>query len=409
MNGPARDAQLGKLGMPHDGADSAGGPRDVQSRQDKMALASDTDWRDWRRQQSAAALYLRSRLGGLLYLIGWGVVAVAGGIANDHAWIGLALSVAFILLALWRLFDAPRGTDAASLHTWLRRYGPVMLGSAAIWGAVQAWVLLDGHFDSATRTAALVATVGYSTVFANVYAMVRSVAIAGMVMMMGPAVLVLWVLPGQVPLAAIMSLYAGYLAFALVLAHSDHRRRLDLDQALHQQRDLFERLSRTDPLTGLHNRRHFNAELDAAAECARSGAAGFALMIIDIDHFKSVNDRFGHAAGDTCLVGLADRLQQAFHQPGMLLARLGGEEFAVLIANMDEGGAQALAEGFRATMAAEPMASDGQRLAVTVSIGVGAFDLRRHGDGDGLFRAVDAALYAAKHAGRNRVLAVQEH
>lgn len=381
----------------------------MQSRQDNTALVSDTDWRDWRRRQSAAALYTRSRLGGLLYLIGWGVVAVAGGIAHDHAVLGLLVSAVFIALALWRLFDAPGAGDTTRLRTWLLRYGGVMLGSAATWGAVQAWVLLDSHFDSATRTAALVATVGFSTVFANVYAMVRSIALVGIVMMMGPAMLMLWALPGQLPLAAIMSLYAGYLAFALYLSHSDHRRRLDLDQALHQQRDLFERLSRTDPLTGLHNRRHFNAELDSAAEHARQGAPGFALLIIDIDHFKSVNDRFGHAVGDACLVALADRLQQAFRDPGTLLARLGGEEFAVLIGGSDDAAATILAEGFRSNMAALPILSDGHRLAITVSIGVGVFHPQKHGDGDGLFRAVDAALYEAKHAGRNRVLTAREH
>jgi len=379
----------------------------VQALQDKMVASSPTDWRDWRRQQSASALYLRSRLGGLLYLIGWGVVAFAGGIPREHPWLGLAISIAFVMLALLRLFGAPSGSDAASLRIWLRRYGAVMLCGAALWGSVQAWVLLDDHFDQATRTAALIATVGYSTVFANVYAMVRSVAAAGTVLMMVPAMLVLWLVPGQVPLAAIMSLYAGYLAFALYLGHSDHRRRLDLDQALHQQRDLFERLSRTDPLTGLHNRRHFNAALDAAAERARNDEAGFTLIIIDIDHFKSVNDRFGHAVGDACLVAVADRMQRSFNASGMLLARLGGEEFAVLLLGERQADAQQRAERFRAELATAPIFAQGHHLTITVSIGVGSFDSRRHQDGDDLFRAVDSALYSAKHAGRNRVAAAQ--
>ncbi|HBD20854.1 MAG TPA: GGDEF domain-containing protein, partial [Arenimonas sp.] len=114
------------------------------------------------------------------------------------------------------------------------------------------------------------------------------------------------------------------------------------------------------------------------------------------------NDRHGHAVGDACLKAIADRLQRAFPPPRALLARLGGEEFGVLF-DGPEAEARQAAEAFRHALAIGLLDVEGQRLPVTVSIGVGGFDPVRHGDGDGLYRAVDAALYAAKADGRDRV------
>src|SRR5690606_26924682 len=137
---------------------------------------------------------------------------------------------------------------------------------------------------------------------------------------------ILWMDVSQRPLAVAMTFYAVYLAGALLRTHADYRRRLELDIALREQRDLYEGLSRTDPLTGVFNRRHFGERMDALAAVAREGGEGFTLLILDVDHFKKVNDVHGHAIGDACLKALADRMRQAFSPSRALLARLGGEE-----------------------------------------------------------------------------------
>jgi diguanylate cyclase (GGDEF)-like protein len=161
----------------------------------------------------------------------------------------------------------------------------------------------------------------------------------------------------------------------------------------------YAQLSRIDPLTGVANRRHFSERLEALAQ-AGDGSA-FALLILDIDHFKRINDRHGHAVGDACLQAIAARMRAAF-PASALLARLGGEEFGVLIED-PAGPAVQSAEAFRATLATTPLDCDGADVQLTVSIGVGVFEPRRHGDGDGFYRAVDRALYDAKERGRNRV------
>lgn len=366
-----------------------------------------TGTRDWRRSQVVADTYQRSKLAGFLYLFGWAVVALLGHAYDFEPAATLAIGAAFLAMGVLRLRLRPPGTtDTAANRRWLKQYALVLPLAPALWSAVQVWILLDPRFDGSARLVALIATIGYATVFVNMYSTVRTLSAIGAALLFVPVLVVLWADPLHRALAIAMSFYALYLVGALLGSHAEYRRRLDLDQALREQRDLYEQLSRTDPLTGVFNRRHFTARLEAAAQQATAGGEGFSLLILDIDHFKRVNDQFGHVVGDACLVAVADRLQRALPTPGALLARLGGEEFGVLLPG-DPGVAVATAEAFRFDLSQRPLECEGRRLDLTVSIGIGAFDPAEHGDADGLYRAVDLALYAAKAHGRNRVQAIR--
>ena len=156
------------------------------------------------------------------------------------------------------------------------------------------------------------------------------------------------------------------------------------------------RLSTTDPLTGAANRRQFDDAIDLEWRRAARAQSPLTLMMIDIDHFKAFNDTRGHQAGDDCLRRVADALRQRLHRAGDLIARYGGEEFAVLITNVDEVHARELAEGLRHAVEDIGM--------TTISIGVAQRVPARGGEHDALIRAADAALYAAKNGGRNRVV-----
>ena len=156
------------------------------------------------------------------------------------------------------------------------------------------------------------------------------------------------------------------------------------------------RLAMSDPLTGLANHRTFHSALATEAERARRHGRRLALAVIDVDHFKAVNDLHGHMAGDRVLVEVATRLQGAARS-GDILARVGGEEFAWIIPDADIAGAHAVAERARRAVGDAPMPGVG---AVTVSIGVA--DLARGGNVIDLYRRADDALYQAKRAGRNR-------
>lgn len=158
----------------------------------------------------------------------------------------------------------------------------------------------------------------------------------------------------------------------------------------------------TDSLTGLANRRAFDRALNAELTGIQNGKVAGCLAMFDIDHFKSVNDRYGHATGDDVLKGFAEILKRALREADTV-ARFGGEEFVVIIKGADITNAHATCERIRATFAGSAcQAEDGRVVRATVSAGIA--QLAAGSTVDELLAAADAALYRAKTAGRNRLV-----
>ncbi len=157
-----------------------------------------------------------------------------------------------------------------------------------------------------------------------------------------------------------------------------------------------------DPLTGLMNRRGFEAV--CAAEVARAARYGkeFAIVLADIDHFKWLNDAHGHAAGDTALCGVAELFQRTLRECDTV-ARLGGEEFIFLLPNTRSDGATELVERLRETLEGHRFQVRGKQVSITASFGVSLSGERSALALDTLFQEADIALYAAKRGGRNQV------
>lgn len=167
------------------------------------------------------------------------------------------------------------------------------------------------------------------------------------------------------------------------------------------------RLAAIDPLTGLYNRRYALPRLAAIAERALLRNGAFAVMVIDIDRFKSVNDRWGHAAGDSVLVAVAQRLSDNLRGSD-LIARIGGEEFLVALPDTAMPEARATAERIRAVVQNRPIPlPGGETLHVTVSIGLAGgtgAEVLQQGSLADLVNKADHALLAAKAGGRNQVM-----
>lgn len=171
-----------------------------------------------------------------------------------------------------------------------------------------------------------------------------------------------------------------------------------LQDELRRRNAELEALIRVDALTGLPNRRHMQEQLVAAAAAARRHDRSMVVLMADVDHFKRVNDRFGHDAGDEVLREVASRLASACRTEDVV-GRWGGEEFLVVAQSTDASGASALGERFRSAAAATPIQVRDASTTITVSIGAAAGT----GDVNAMLRDADAALYEAKSAGRNRV------
>ena len=178
-------------------------------------------------------------------------------------------------------------------------------------------------------------------------------------------------------------------------------------QRIEAQNEELKRLASVDGLTGLMNRRAFFQDATAIAERHAASGTGVAVLMMDVDHFKSVNDRFGHATGDAVLQRVARCLGETVRFND-LAARYGGEEFCVLVESLDQAGVLVLAERIRHAIEHEAKVAlaDDQLLTVTVSIGV-AMSSPEILELSELVKSADTALYASKHGGRNRVTLAQ--
>jgi diguanylate cyclase (GGDEF)-like protein len=185
------------------------------------------------------------------------------------------------------------------------------------------------------------------------------------------------------------------------------RARVKTHLTLKAQGDFLRSLVFVDGLTGVANRRRFDeALLSEWRQCRRAGTP-LALLMIDIDHFKRYNDHYGHPTGDACLQQVAAVLKAAMQRACDLVARYGGEEFVCLLPGCDQAPALAKAQALQAALAAQGIAHEASPTAawVTLSIGVAVAQPQAGGSPAALVAAADAALYSAKHRGRNCISA----
>ncbi|WP_433740200.1 sensor domain-containing diguanylate cyclase [Pseudomonas putida] len=207
-------------------------------------------------------------------------------------------------------------------------------------------------------------------------------------------------------IVALLLGFLGVLGFRLIkLMKQQNRIQVELlgsqEKLLELNRNL-ELLALEDALTGLANRRQFDLFIQAEAGRARRNLSGLSLLMIDVDHFKAFNDRYGHLAGDQRLRDIAAIITEHIQRPGDLAARFGGEEFSVVLPGTDYVGAFLVAEKIRrAVLAAGYAHSESPEGAITVSVGVCGYDPAQQTRIEELIGAADKALYVAKASGRN--------
>ncbi|BAQ47627.1 MULTISPECIES: sensor domain-containing diguanylate cyclase [Methylobacterium] len=197
-------------------------------------------------------------------------------------------------------------------------------------------------------------------------------------------------------ITAVVVVLCGLTACLSLLFGRELRRRAEMQAELAQ-------MSLTDALTGLPNRRRFEGTFEHAWKSARRTGKPLSLLVVDADHFKRYNDLHGHAVGDAVLKGLARCLSASVHRPDDLVARVGGEEFVVLLPDTDESGAERVADKVHAAVAS--LSVEAGRIepgTVTVSVGLATETGVAFERAGAQYEAADAALYEAKATGRNR-------
>jgi diguanylate cyclase (GGDEF)-like protein len=307
-----------------------------------------------------------------------------------------ASSIARITLFAGYRWRAPEGIR---LLAWERPYVVSLLVSAAIWGLGGAWIMPADSLLHQTIT--LVILVGMAGGALSVYSAIRWLAIATITTILLPPTLVVLATGERtaVLLGAGMVLFLASALRATRVLSNTLQQNFEMAHALLRAKEEAERLASTDVLTGLTNRRAFLEQAQAPFHYCRRHGLAVAAVVLDLDHFKAVNDTRGHAVGDLALQHVG-RLILANLRKSDLCCRWGGEEFVVLLPDASVADAMEVAEKLRSVLAATPVPVRSGDLAITASFGVAG----GHRDLEWLIDRADAAMYRAKGAGRNRVV-----
>jgi diguanylate cyclase (GGDEF)-like protein len=312
-------------------------------------------------------------------------------------WMVILIGTSLARVALFAAYQVKSPSGLAIL-AWERPYLVTLMASTLTWGLGSAWIMPKDSFLHQAIT--LVILVGMAGGALSVYSAIRWLAIVTISVILLPATL--WVIalegnPGLVLGLAILLFCVSALRATKVLSQA-MQRNFELTYELRQAKEDAERMASTDSLTGLTNRRAFLELATAPVHYCQRNALAVSAIVLDLDHFKQINDTRGHAAGDEAIAH-AGRLIQSSLRRSDLCCRWGGEEFVMLLPDTSLAEAALVAEKLREAVAASPVAVPDGGLALTASLGVAEGNESL----EALIHRADLALYRAKREGRNRV------
>jgi diguanylate cyclase (GGDEF)-like protein len=343
--------------------------------------------------QSYLAAYLSLIIVILLAVVLWPV---------QTEWKVLAWSATLITIGLTRLVIHAayrRGSPRVeNIQVYARAYLTVSILYFSGWGLGGVWVMPDT--SSVHQVIIFFFLMGLAGSAMAVFSMSRNMQLIVIIILLCPAT-VKFLISGNI---AFQGMAIGSIIFFLsavrsssILWQTMHQNIL-LKHELEVAKVAAEHLARTDELTKLYNFRAFHEYADRHLDLVKRNKNPLSLLMIDIDDFKSVNDQYGHAAGDFALIHVAALLRNNVRSSD-ICCRIGGEEFAVILPDTNSQGALDLSENIRRKFEDSPLNLDGSTIQLTVSIGVSD----KIGSVDELVRDADFALYKAKRNGRNRV------
>lgn len=366
-----------------------------------------TDRAQYRWQRTVGDFYQRALTGSVFYALGCLVTAWFGNYFSRFPALVAVVLVLFIALTYLRRIHKPPHdlNDKTATRIWWNRHWWLVHAGCVVWCGFFTAVGFIEASPSLIFSIAALCTIAYTSAACEVYSFERKQALLVVVLMELPA-LALFLL--QVPsLRALVVVLAVY--FVYQLAHIRRRGReydeqIDVEFALITSRAEVQRLSQQDALTGLANRREYETTFGSHWHAAARLNAPLALIVMDLDYFKRVNDTYGHSAGDACLRHVAVLMQERFRRGGDLVARTGGEEFAVVLPDTSAEEAILMAQALRDDLASHPLQWDSQVIEVTASIGVDAMRWDVDTSPEASYRRIDNACYTAKDSGRNQVV-----
>ncbi len=343
--------------------------------------------------QSFPAVFVSIAVSALLAMLLW----PAADQVLVVTWWTVLFATSLARLALFSAYRMKR-PSGAGLLAWERPYIATLMASTVVWGLGAVWITPADSLLHQTMTVFIL--VGMAGGALSVYSALRWLAIATIGVILVPSI-VWMLLTGERP-AILLSL--GLLIFCLSALRATRvlsnamQQNFEMTHALREAKESAERLASTDHLTGLTSRGAFAERAESPFQYCRRNGLPLSVAVLDLDHFKQINDTRGHAVGDLALQHAARLIQSSLRRSD-LCCRWGGEEFVILLPDTTLEDAARVAEKLRMAIVAHPLVLEAGSLPMTASFGVAAGDRSL----ESLIDRADAALYRAKNEGRNRV------
>lgn len=347
----------------------------------------------------------RALPGVYLYLCAWPVIFFWTGFFEQQLYLSVVFGLLFTITSGLRLLHGKytgRLYDS-KYHFWNSSLVFLCMVHAATWGVLFYMANLDPRFEEISSIVNLViAGIATGSVQSLIpkYGLTR-LYIAAVIL---PTIVgTLWS-GDQFELAFICLLFWLYLAGIGKRFRREYERAYIIEKELYQNQQKLDELNKTDPLTKCRNRRDFDEQLSLKWQHAIDTQKTVSLLMLDIDHFKSINDNYGHPTGDLCLKHFASTLESLIKDNGGALYRYGGEEFSTIILSADEQEILKFAEDIRKRIENTYVTDKHKKIKMTLSIGVCSVAATTNHSITELLDCADRALYKAKQSGRNRVI-----
>lgn len=361
----------------------------------------------YRSQRICHDLYHHALIGPVFYVLAYILVLVISGYYQRCPRFSPLPVLAFFLLwwLRYRHRPLPEGSSETAYRSWFTHQWILIMVGAVLWGVIAATVPFFERKPDIAVLVSLIATIAIGTAASQTFCMHPVPSRFCILALLLPTILVC-ALPsvGLVSISIALSVYSLYLMVNLQKFAYEYTQQIDLEMALISSRAELARMSMTDGLTGLQNRLSYEQVWPLAWHGAVRKREDLALLVFDLDHFKAINDEHGHLIGDACLRHFAQLLQAHARRESDFVARIGGEEFIMMLPVTTADTAHAMAEQLRQNLATTPCDLELAQIRMTVSVGIGVVNWSGDTDPEITFDRVDHACYLAKNAGRNCVV-----
>jgi diguanylate cyclase (GGDEF)-like protein len=349
----------------------------------------------------------RSSIGSLFYIPLFLAIMFSSDFYNRHCSACLPFGILILSTSVLRI------AYYSIASKFVSRYNPFLdkiilfitifaLGLA--WGTCFAWVMLRTG-ESMAKMIMIICTIGVCAGGSLAYIPSITLSLFYNLAMLAPASISMLIFHINHPLVPVLLIvFSIYMLFITVEGNGEYRQAFENEQLLIDQSEELNILARIDSLTGLYNRRYFDESLNREFKKASRLSIPLTVIIGDIDHFKMINDQYGHLAGDKFLKFTANLFRSVFRRDTDTVARFGGEEFIVLLTDINSEDAFDLAEELRQRMSEMQIVFNGQTLSATLSIGIACWEPETQESRDSLISRADDALYQAKRLGRNQTV-----